>query len=284
MIMIHDKIDILLISETKIDPSFSIAQLRLNGFGTPERLDRTRDGGGLLLYFRSGITAKPLKLIESNIECIFCEVTVAKKKWLIAGIYNPQKSQISSFLQSLGKNLGHYYSAYDNVIILGDFNCEMSEGAMEDFSSLYGLKSLIKKPTCFKSKTNPSCIDLILTNRVNSFQNSSTIETGLSDFHHLVVTVLKTTYKKKPPKKVIYRNYKKYSPQKILNDLNFSLAGIDLDLMSHDDFNDLVLEICEQSAPLKMKYVRGNDQPFVTKELRKEHMKRTRLLNKYRKN
>lgn len=37
-------------------------------------------------------------------------------------------------------------------------------------------------------------------------------------------------------------------------------------------------------APLKTKYIWGNDQPFMTKELRKEHMKRTRLLNKYRKN
>ena len=54
--------------------------------------------------------------------------------------------------------------------------------------------------------------------------------------------------------------------------------------MPHDDFNDLLLKICNQSAPLKTKYVRGNDQPFMTKELRKEHMKRTRLLNIYRKN
>ena len=69
----------------------------------------------------------------------------------------------------------------------------------------------------------------------------------------------------------------------MLNDLNFSLAGVDLNLMSHDDFDDLLLRICDQNAPLKMKYVRGNDQPFVTKDLKKEHMKRTRLLNKYRK-
>ena len=96
----------------------------------------------------------------------------------------------------------------------------MSEEAMEEFTSIYNLKSLIKKPTCFKSKNNPSCIDLILTNRGNCFQNSSTVETGLSDFHHLVLTVLKTTYKKKPPKKVLYRNYKNYSRQNFLNDLN----------------------------------------------------------------
>ena len=114
----------------------------------------------------------------------------------------------------------------------------MSEEAMEEFTSIYNLKSLIKKPTCFKSKNNPSCIDLILTNRVNCFQNSSTLETGLSDFHHLVLKVLKTTFRKKPPKKVLYRNCKNYSKQKILNDLNFSLAGVDLNLMSHDDFDN----------------------------------------------
>ena len=202
----------------------------------------------------------------------------------LAGIYNPQKSQTTSFLHTLGKNLGHYYQSYDNVVILGDFNCEMTEEVMEEFCSLYNLKTLIKTPTCFKSIKNPSCIDLILTNRANSFQNSSSVETGLSDFHHLVLTVLKTSYKKKPPKKVIYRHYKNYSKQTFLNNLNFSLAGIDLHTMPHDDFNDLLLKICNQSAPLKTKYVRGNDQPFMTKELRKEHMKRTRLLNIYRKN
>ena len=44
------------------------------------------------------------------------------------------------------------------------------------------------------------------------------------------------------------------------------------------------MEVLDRHAPLKMKYIRGNDQPFVTKELRKEHMKRSRLRNKYRKN
>ena len=44
------------------------------------------------------------------------------------------------------------------------------------------------------------------------------------------------------------------------------------------------MEILNRHAPLKMKYIRANDQPFVTKELRKEHMKRSRLRNKYLKN
>ena len=68
------------------------------------------------------------------------------------------------------------------------------------------------------------------------------------------------------------------------NDLNFYLAGIDLHLISNDDYMSLLMGILDRHAPLKMKYILANDQPFMTKELRKEHMKRTRLRNKYRKN
>ena len=43
---------------------------------------------------------------------------------------------------------------------------------------------------------NPSCIDLIINNSPNSFQNTSTFCTGLSDFHKLVVTILKMSFRK----------------------------------------------------------------------------------------
>ena len=52
----------------------------------------------------------------------------------------PQKAQTVYFLNTLGKSLGHYLTLYDNIILLGDLNSEMSEEAMDDFSSLYNLK------------------------------------------------------------------------------------------------------------------------------------------------
>ena len=57
--------------------------------------------------------------------------------------------------------------------------------------------------------SNPSCIDLIITDSPNSFQNTSTFCTGLSDFHKLVVTVLKTSFRKTAPRRIDYRNYKR---------------------------------------------------------------------------
>ena len=77
---------------------------------------------------------------------------------------------------------------------------------MKSFCKWYRLKSLIKDPTCFKKAESPSCIDLILTNNPYSFQISWVIETGLSDFHEMIVSVMKTTFQKLKPRIVQYRD------------------------------------------------------------------------------
>ena len=189
--LIQGQVDIFLVSETKLDKSFPPAQFKREGFLDPPcRLDRSTRGGGLLLYIRNDITIKPLSLVTTGIECIILDLTIAKKKWLLMGIYNPHKNLTPSFLNILSDNIDHYLPSYDNILLLGDFNSEMSEVCLREFCLVYNLKSLIKTPTCFMSDSNPSCRDLILTNRARSFQNSSTVETGISDFHHLVVLSL----------------------------------------------------------------------------------------------
>ena len=81
---------------------------------------------------------------------------------------------------------------------------------MKVFCDSYEFKNLIKDATCYKNPENPSCIDLILTNNPNSFQNSGVIETGLSDFHKMTVTVMKTTFEKLKPNIIHYWDYQKF--------------------------------------------------------------------------
>ena len=64
---------------------------------------------------------------------------------------------------------------------------------MKVFCDSYKFKDLIKDAKCYNNPENPSCIDLILMNNPNSFQNSGVIETGLSDFYKMMVTVMKKT-------------------------------------------------------------------------------------------
>ena len=51
----------------------------------------------------------------------------------------------------------------------------------------------------------------MLTNRHHSFQNSCVIETGLSDFHRVTVTVLRSFLENAEPKVIFYRDYKNFT-------------------------------------------------------------------------
>ena len=88
---------------------------------------------------------------------------------------------------------------------------------MLDFCESYNLKRLIKQPTCFKIPESPSYIDLFLTNRRRSFCNSYVIESRLSDFRLMTVSVIKMYYRKLLPKIINYRDYKKFSNGNFLN-------------------------------------------------------------------
>ena len=53
--LVKDKLDIALLSETKIDKSFPPNQFTLEGYSNPFRRDRNKHGGGLVLYVRNDI-------------------------------------------------------------------------------------------------------------------------------------------------------------------------------------------------------------------------------------
>ena len=220
--LISGYIDILLITETKLDISFPEAQFHINGYSSPYRLDRNANGGGLLLYVREDIPTKLLKntIFKGNdIEAMFIEINLRKKKWLLSCSYNPHKSKIVTHLNEIGKHLDSFSSKYDNYILMGDFNVEPTEHAMAEFMQTYDLRNLVKGPTCFKNPEKPSCIDLILTNRNKSFQGSYLIETGISDFHKMTVTVMRTYFKKQEPNIITYRDYRNFSNEKLRHDL-----------------------------------------------------------------
>ena len=130
---------------------------------------------------------------------------------------------------------------------------------------------------------NPSCIDLILTNRQKQFHNTTVVETGLSDFHKMTVTILKTSFKKAPPKVVSYRDYKNFSQLYFRSELQQCLMKYDMFELSNGDFVRIFMDIFDRHAPLKLKYVRSNQVPFMTKELRKAGMTRSKLRNEFNK-
>ena len=86
---IEGDIDILMISEAKLDESFPVGQFLIKGFSTPFWWDRNCHGGGILLYIRKNIHSTLLYIEENGIEGFHTEESLKnKKKWLLNCSYN----------------------------------------------------------------------------------------------------------------------------------------------------------------------------------------------------
>ena len=161
-----------------------------------------------MLFVRKDTPANSIASETILTEGLYVEVKLRRQKWLINRFCNLSKSIIGQHMEVLGKNMDVYSSTCEDFVFLGDFNTGMDYSALKDFcSNLYSLASLINNPTCWKNASKPTCIDLILTNHQKIFQNTNDIETGLSGFHKMVITIIKTTFCKFKPK---IRNYRKY--------------------------------------------------------------------------
>ena len=169
---------------------------------------------------------------------------------------------------------------------MGDFTINATNGGVEfdkldEFCDLFNLTNLITS-TCF-TKTHKSTIDLILTNKESCFHKTKVTETGLSDFHRLISKFLRSQCCRLKPKKIYYRNFK------YLNEKNFLQKIKNIDFIFNSDnpnenyelITKVFSNIVEKHAPLKKKFLKGNQALLMTKEFHKTIYNRSRLRNKF---
>ena len=261
--LIKGCVDVFMIPETKLDNSFPEGQFFIDDYHTPFRYDRNGNGGSILPYVRQGIPEKFIHCDFPISKSFFIEINLHKKKWLINCFYNPHKNHIGSHLNVITKTLDTCYGKHENVIFLGDFNTEIEETTMKSFCESYNLTNLIKQPTCFNNPEKPSRIDVILNNRPKPFQTTCVIETGLSDFHRMTVSVLKMHYRKLPPRIIRYRNFSNYHNANFINSLIeilFEVENTKSFVKDPNCFYKVYTEVLNQHAPRKMKYTWGQNK------------------------
>ena len=110
--------------------------------------DRNDKGGEIMLFVKDGIITFPLDRYSFPVgfEAFCIELNLRKKKWLIFCIYNPHNRFIKHRPKELGKAIEFYSKTYENIIIMGDFNAEISESNLASFCTFYNFKSLINEP------------------------------------------------------------------------------------------------------------------------------------------
>ena len=105
---------------------------------------------------------------------------------------------------------------------------------------------------------------------------TNSFETGLSDHHHMIYTILKTKFEKFEPKKLIYCNFKQFDSEQFKLDICNSMSAV----RTHAAFENNFVSILEKYAPKKTKTLRRNQKPHFNQNLQKQIMIRSRLKNK----
>ena len=99
---------------------------------------------------------------------------------------------------------------------------------------------------------------------------------------------MKMYFQKQKPHIIRYRNYKNFSNERFRYELTCRLQNIETSKKKLDDelenFHECAKSVLNKIAPLKKKYVRANQSPFMNRTLHKAVMKRSRLRNEYLKN
>ena len=113
-------------------------------------------------------------------------------------------------------------------------------------------------------------------------QESSTLETGLSDFHKMVLTVFKSEASNLTPKVVSNQKYEHFdSFGKFKQEVSNKLSTQDPSTMDYRNFKDTTIGSLNKNAPLNRKHLRANHSNFTPKELSKAIMQRSKLCNLY---
>ena len=100
-------------------------------------------------------------------------------------------------------------------------------------------------------------------------------ETGLSDFHKMSATVMKMYYTKQKPSIVHYRKFKNVFNDSFIKDTELLLSKLcDQQNVPFKIIKESVNVTLDKHTPLKKRYVRDKQSPFMNKKLSKEIMKR----------
>ena len=103
------------------------------------------------------------------------------------------------------------------------------------------------------------------------YKLSNHFGTGISDHYKLISTVAKSGSFKGRPREKIYRSYRSFYIETFKKALSDKLSILESN--SCNEFEKAFLTVLNKEAPLKTKFLRHNNNRFMTKEFQKAIIK-----------
>lgn len=282
-------LDIMCFAETWLRDHIPDASISIPGYNL-FRSDRksliNSRGGGVCAYVRSSIKTKIIELFfRDYIEVMLLELDVGLHKILLGIVYKPPEVSFNADLESL---LNKYALNYTDVILCGDFNCDVLKPGRQtkEFLNMvkrFSISCINSEPTHF-SKTSCSTIDLVLTNRSNKVLFFNQLSLGFTD-HDLLFFCYESCVNK-TSETFSYYDYKAVN----LNKLNAECLMIPwIDWMKLTDteimmetFNEYISKLFTGNVPYRTKRIRLNKPPWFNAEIEQDIALRDFIFHKWK--
>lgn len=166
----NSKVSVACFTESWFSTKNSNRSVAIPGFCVV-RNDRTyRRGGGIVVYYREHLSCTTIFSTqlssdsEDKTECLALELRLGGDKILVMTVYNPPENDCSRFLAD---KMTDFATRYNNVLLIGDFNTDLSKPSRKrvQFESMlesFGMSSVGEEPTFFH-RDGCSQLDLLIT-------------------------------------------------------------------------------------------------------------------------
>ena len=247
-----NEISFITLAETNLDECnkdlFSI-----EGFQPPiyqSKLNGKTKGSGLAIYVKDNLLytdSEEFNQCSLNLESLFVKITNTNEPILVGVIYRPPKGDKDSFLTELNNLLQKLPNS--NVYITGDFNINLLKHNLDEYESIIfgsGYTPLVSIATHFKPGCDPSCIDNIFTNSIDSIIKSGVCPATVT--HHSpifcqIATTCKTCEPNVPVKRYDYNETNMIEYENLLTNFLTTNRFFDEIIPSEDGFESLVIKM-----------------------------------------
>ena len=197
--------------------------------------------------------------MSCDLEIITVEISKPKSKpFLISCWYRPPDSPMEIFnnYEELVRKMD---SEYEEIILIGDFNCDWSQISnnantqtkkLAELAKTLQFEQLIKEPTRV-TKNSKTLIDVAFTNKPEIIAKSGVVHIGISD-HSLIFIQRKISIQRKVSKIIKIRQFKNYDAGDFKYDLAMNTQKISLTNDPNEMWNEwkrIFLTVADKHAP-----------------------------------
>lgn len=287
-------IHILSLSETHTNSAVLDSELEIPGYLLERKERKIGKHGGVSIYIRDDLQFTRREDLEvDDIELLWIEVFIPNSKsLLICSAYRPPDSSKyldKNFAEKLDDLLSTVTSENKESIMCGDFNIDFNVSTdhlkIKELIKSYGFHQKIKLPTRI-SKHSRTLIDLAFTTDKTKIAETIVYSNSLSD-HNLIGVIRKMHCNRYTPKSITVRDYSKYDKEAVKNELREIPWENCLATVNVNDawnlFKRYIKLVINKHAPLKDRKVRGKENPWLTREIKRLMHTRDFFLRRFKK-